>query len=369
MHRLSVRGLAIVFGIKKFHFYLYGRSFLLVTDHKPLTRIFGPKSGIPPLAAARMQRWALLLSGYQYQIVYRSSGDNANADMLSRLPLTKKDSEEEDPDENYIFQAVVDSLPVTAKRIADQTRKDPLLVKVLEFTLSGWSEAECKNDSLRPYWFRREELSLDDGCLLWGRRVVVPESLQDQMLDELHECHPGMCRMKSLARSYVWWPGIDEDIEMRVRRCALCTDVQNSPKKVPLLLWPWATSPWERIHLDFAEIKGQNFLIVVDSYSKWLEVFPMRQTKASDTIEVLRTLFARYGLPVQVVSDNGPQFISEEFREFLRLNNVKHTLCPPYHPSSNGLAEKYVQTFKRLFGKTSTELSLKHRVAKSSVQL
>ena len=118
------------------------------------------------MAAARMQRWALLLSGYQYQIVYRSSGDNANADMLSRLPLTKKDSEEEDPDENYIFQAVVDSLPVTAKRIADQTRKDPLLVKVLEFTLSGWSEAECKNDSLRPYWFRREELSLDDGCLL-----------------------------------------------------------------------------------------------------------------------------------------------------------------------------------------------------------
>ena len=362
--QIEREGLAIVFGIKKFHLYLYGRSFLLVTDHKPLTRIFGPKSGIPPLAAARMQRWALLLSGYQYQIVYRSSGDNANADMLSRLPLTKKDSEEEDPDENYIFQAVVDSLPVTAKRIADQTRKDPLLVKVLEFTLSGWSEAECKNDSLRPYWFRREELSLDDGCLLWGRRVVVPESLQDQMLDELHECHPGMCRMKSLARSYVWWPGIDEDIEMRVRRCALCTDVQNSPKKVPLLLWPWATSPWERIHLDFAEIKGQNFLIVVDSYSKWLEVFPMRQTKASDTIEVLRTLFARYGLPVQVVSDNGPQFISEEFREFLRLNNVKHTLCPPYHPSSNGLAEKYVQTFKRLFGKTSTELSLKHRVAK-----
>ena len=85
--QIEREGLAIVFGIKKFHLYLYGRPFLLVTDHKPLTRIFGPKSGIPPLAAARMQRWALLLSGYLYEIVHRSSSENASVDMLSRLPL------------------------------------------------------------------------------------------------------------------------------------------------------------------------------------------------------------------------------------------------------------------------------------------
>jgi hypothetical protein len=89
----------------------------------------------------------------------------------------------------------------------------------------------------------------------------------------------------------------------------------------------------------------------------------MRQTKSSDMIEILRTLFARYGLPLHVVSDNGPQFISEEFREFLRLNQVKHTLCPPYHPSSNGLAEKYVQTFKRMFGKLDPKDSVQHRVS------
>ena len=360
--QIEREGLAIVFGVKKFHLYLYGRSFLLVTDHKPLTRIFGPKSGIPPLAAARMQRWALLLSGYQYKIEHRSSSDNANADMLSRLPMNQ--DVVDDPDENYIFHTLVDSLPVTAKRIADQTRKDSLLVKVLEYTLSGWSESVCSDDALRPYWSRRDELSVDDGCLMWGRRVVVPSSLQDQILLELHECHPGMCRMKALARGFVWWPGIDEDIENVVRMCALCTEFQNSPKKVPLLLWPWATSPWERIHVDFLEVKGQNFLLVVDSYSKWLEVFPMNRTTSSDTIEILRTLFARYGMPLHLVSDNGPQFISAEFKEFLHRNQVKHTLCPPYHPASNGLAEKYVQTFKRMFGKLDTKYSLQHRVSK-----
>ena len=362
--QIEREGLAIVFGIKKFHLYLYGRPFLLVTDHKPLTRIFGSKSGIPPLAAARMQRWALLLSGYQYEIVHRSSSENASADMLSRLPLQRDSLEVEDPDENYIFQTVVDSLPVTAKLIAEHTRKDAVLVKVLEYTLSGWTESWNADEELYPYYNRKDELSVDDGCLLWGRRVVIPGLLQSQLLDQLHECHPGMCRMKALARSYVWWPGIDQDIEDKVRSCDVCTEVQNTPKKVPLLLWPWATSPWERIHLDFAEIKGQAFLLVVDSYSKWLEVFPMKQTKSLDTIEILRSLFARYGLPLQLVTDNGPQFISEEFKTFLKLNQVKHTLCPPYHPASNGLAEKYVQTFKRMFGKMEPQVSLQHRVAK-----
>ena len=97
----------------------------------------------------------------------------------------------------------------------------------------------------------KDELSVDDGYLLGGRRVVIPGLLQSQLLDQLHECH-GMCRMKALVRSYVWWPGIDQDIEDKVRSCDVCTEVQNTPKKVPLLLWPRATSLSEWIHLDFA---------------------------------------------------------------------------------------------------------------------
>ena len=357
--QIDKEGLAIVFGVKKFHLYLYGREFTLITDHQPLTRIFGPKAGIPPLAAARMQRWALLLACYQYKIEYRSSARNANADLLSRLPLA---SVSPHPDEVCAHQVTVDQLPVTAKQIAERTRNDKVLAKVLEHTQSGWPN-HTDEESLKPYFTRRHELTIEDGCILWGRRVVIPDAQRMHILNELHECHPGMCRMKALARSFVWWPGIDQDIEDTVRTCSACVEAHNTPKQVPLLLWPWATEPWQRIHIDYAEVKGQSFLLVVDSHSKWLESFPMSSTTSTATINALRSLFARFGLPVQVVSDNGPQFTSEEFTSFLKKNGIKHTLCPPYHPASNGLAERHVQTFKRLLEKADKKLPLQHKVA------
>ena len=179
-----------------------------------------------------------------------------------------------------------------------------MLVKVYEYTSSGWPGTSPSLE-LRPFWNRRNELSLENGCLLWGRRVIVSFRFQKRLLEELHKCHPGMCRMKALARSFVWWPGIDLDIEERVRFCDVCTLVHYSPKAVPLLLWPWSTEPWQRIHIDYAEVKDQQFLLVVDGHSKWMEVFPMRSTTAEATIEVLRALFSRYGLPLELVSDNG----------------------------------------------------------------
>lgn len=346
--QIEKEGLAIIFGIKKFHLYLYGRQFTLITDHQPLTRIFGPKKGIPTLAAARMQRWATILSGYDYNIVYRSSKDNANADFLSRLPVSGALNVHED--EICYIHNVTDSLPITSREIANMTNKDCILSKVLEYALSGWP-SHVNDPAIVPFWTRRDEISVEDNCVLWGRRVIIPEKLQKQILTELHECHPGMCRMKALARSYVWWPAIDNDIEDTVKQCQICIQHQIMPKAVPLLLWPWSVEPWQRIHIDFLEIKGQQFFLIVDSHSKWMEVFPMTSTTALATINILLCLFARYGYPKEIVSDNGPQFTAVEFGAFLRDRAIKHTLCPPYHPSSNGLAERHVQTFKNMFSK------------------
>ena len=153
------------------------------------------------MAAARLQRWAVLLSGYDFYIVFRDSAGNANVDFFSRFPIQSRQADNDfDPDEHYVCATTTDELPITAAEIAE-----------------------------------------------------------------------GMCRIKALPRSVVWWPGIDLDIEDK--DSDVCNKAHHAPKAVPSLLWPWSTKPWQKIHVDYAEVKGQQFLLVVDSHSKWMKCF------------------------------------------------------------------------------------------------
>ena len=138
--QIEKEALSIILGIKKFHQYLYGRKFLLVTDHKPLTTLLGPKSGIPTLAAARLQRWALLLAAYQYDIEYRSTAKHANADCLSRLPINM-DKPDEGVDEVKLINLLqIESLPLNVDHVRIATQTDPILSRVLQYTMTGWPD-------------------------------------------------------------------------------------------------------------------------------------------------------------------------------------------------------------------------------------
>lgn len=358
--QVEKEALSLIFGVRKFHQYLYGRSFTLITDHKPLTTILGPKTGVPTLAAARMQRWALILSAYQYDIEYRRSADHANADAMSRLPLDSGSEGEAAEDEVYHF-SYIDELPVGHQEIREATRKDPILARVMDYVLNGWP-GHMDDKQIQPYFMRRDELSCEQGCVLWGLRVVIPPRYQERMLSELHQEHQGIVRMKALARSYMWWPGIDAAIEDVVRSCSDCQACRKAPPQAPLHPWRWTTRPWERIHVDFAQKGKDMFLVVIDSHSKWIEVVHTSSTTSNATIEILRRLFSSTGLPEEVVSDNGPQFASEEFALFLARNGIKHTLVPPHHPSSNGAAERAVQVLKQALNKNDG-LSLSHKLS------
>ena len=348
--QIEKEALSLVYGIRKFHQYLYGRSFVLVTDHKPLTTVLGPKNGIPPLAAARLQRWALLLSAYSYTIEFKPTRQHANADGLSRLPLGNRQAASiEGPSVTAGSAFVIgqmQALPVTVERLQTATRQDPLLSKLLMYVREGWPTEvpeEC-----RPYLNRKHELSAEGECLLWGIRVVVPSKLRARLVEELHRDHPGVTRMKAVARNYLWWPGLDKELEECARSCLSCQAVKSAPAVAPLHPWLWPAKPWQRVHVDFAgPFLGKMFLIVVDAYSKWPEVVEMTSTEAPKTICELRKIFAANGLPEQLVSDNGPQFVSSDFAAFMKMNGIKHIRCAPYHPSSNGAAERFVQTFKR----------------------
>ena len=145
----------------------------------------------------------------------------------------------------------------------------------------------------------------------WGSRVVVPNKGQPKVLDQLHQGHPGMARMKSLAQSIVWWPGIDTDITSMIQGCRQCQEKQKSPPKSPLQPWSWPEQPWSRLHVDHAgPFLGKTFLLVVDARSKWLEVM---------VVYTFDTIFSTHGLPEILVSDNATSFTSSEFKEFVTL--------------------------------------------------
>ncbi|XP_060102057.1 LOW QUALITY PROTEIN: uncharacterized protein K02A2.6-like, partial [Heteronotia binoei] len=189
-------------------------------------------------------------------------------------------------------------------------------------------------------------------CILWGSRVVVPPLLQKRVLESLHESHPGIVWMKALARSYVWWPGMDEEIENWVRRCSVCQESRPEPPSAPVTRWETTRKPWSRLHLDFAgPFQGQIFLIMVDAYTKWLEVIPVASTSSAAAIRALRRALSTHGIPDTIVTDNGAAFTSGEFQAFLQRYLIRHIRSAPFHPATNGQAERMVRTTKEALGR------------------
>lgn len=291
---------------------------------------------------------------FEYTIRFRNTTAHANADALSRLLLPVEPPISKKPPELVLLIEYLSDSPLTACQIRTHTRRDPQLARVVQFVQQGWPNV-CPDETLRPFFERRLELPLLEGCLLWGVQVVVPQSCRETVLAELHEGHPGASRMKSLARMYVWWPGSTADIENAVRQCSQCQQHQSSPPVAPLQPWSWPTRPWARLHLDYAgPVEGKMILIIIDAHSKWIEAISTPGATSSVVIDELRSLFAKFGIPETVVTDNGTCFVSSEMESFLRRNGVKHLTSAPYHPSSNGFAKRAVQVVKKGLKKVKT---------------
>ncbi|CAF0711795.1 unnamed protein product [Adineta steineri] len=348
--QIEKEALALVYGVQKFDQFIRGRSFTLLTDHKPLLTIFGPKKGIPTTSANRLQRWALKLMGYNYIIEYRSTTNFGQADGLSRLPVgPDKQFDDEDPTDSRTIASIQmelqEELPLRASQIARATRQDILLYQVYTYILSGWPSTTP--DNLQSYFRIRNELSTSQGCITWGLRTIIPHCYRKQLLDHLHSTHAGCGRMKSEARRYFWWPSLDKEIENVAKQCESCSLNSKQPAKSPLNQWPVPELPWQRIHIDYmGRFFNKFFLIIVDAHSKWLEVAIMDLITTTATIETLYSLFSRYGLCEEIVSDNGTQFTSKEFSDFCARHGIRHLRTSPGHPQSNGQAERYVDTVK-----------------------
>ena len=194
---------------------------------------------------------------------------------------------------------------------------------------------------------KQTELSVEGGCILRGIQVVVPPQGRKKVLEVVHDTHLGMEWMKRLAWSYVWWLGLDAEIKGKVKSCHACQSSRNIPEVAPLQPLEWPSRPWTRIHIDYAgPFMNSMFLISVDAHTKWLDIHATSSFTAPVTIEKLQRIFLTMGVPKTVVTDDGSVFTSHEFREFKRVNGITHIRTSPYHPSSNGMVERCVQTFK-----------------------
>jgi len=346
--QLDREALAIMFGVRRFRQFLIGRKFLLLTDNAPLRHLLDPAKPIPHHANRRLQHWASELSEYQYDIEHRKSDLLCHVDALSRLP--------EFAPTNVVLIQKIDhpyapiTFPLTAAEISVATKADPILCKVLYAVGGNWS-LKLKDPALRPYAQNFAFLTIQQDCLMFGNRVIVPTALRSRVLDLLHQGHPGVVRTKLLAKSHVWWPDISTDIETYCRNCTSCAVINFSPDQKEIFPWPRVSEPFERVFIDFFQLEQQTYFIMCDSFTKWIGVYPMSSTTAQDVISKCYAVFAIWGLPANLVADNGPPFGSLDFTNFCTMMNINLLHPSSYHPCSNAYGERAVNTMKKCLKK------------------
>uniref|UniRef100_A0A8D8PMG0 RNA-directed DNA polymerase n=2 Tax=Cacopsylla melanoneura TaxID=428564 RepID=A0A8D8PMG0_9HEMI len=312
------------------------------------------------MSAHRLQRYAIFLQGYNYRIEHVKGCNNLSADTLSRLPINgikEKMTEEIDCelDLNFIL-GDIDS--ISLMDIQKEIQEDFVLKNVYNAILSGkWPDKKNVSEEVMPYFSRKNEFSLENGFIFWGHRVVIPKKFQNSLLNELHSTHLGIVKMKSIARSYVWWPGIDKDLELVTKQCVSCRENRDNPPQIKNTSWPVPKGPGERIHIDFlGPWNNMMFVVIIDAFSKFVYVKRMVNINTMSTIHVLREYFSNWGIPRILVSDNGTSLCSHEMENFLQKNGVKHICIAPFHPASNGAAENLVRTFKNFLKKSGCNI-------------
>ena len=350
--QIEKEALAVVYGCTKFHYYIYGRPVLVESDHKPLQSIFAKPLMKAPL---RLQRLLLTLQKYDLKVTYKPGKLMFLADALSRSYL---DETQEDlvPEVDVNVVSLNSHLPLSADRyseLQEHTANDTVLQALHKIVRSGWPESKTDlPDGLSVYWSFRDEITTVDGLLFKGSKLIVPKASQKRMLEDIHDSHLGIVKCKSRARDVIFWPGMSSQIEEMVSKCAICAELQNSNTKEPMTCAELLSRPWSRVASDIFTLHQSNYLLTVDYYSKWPEIMKMTELSSRYVISAFKSQFSKYGIPDELVTDNGPQYASKEFKDFAKEYGFVHTTSSPLYPQSNGQAERTVQTVKRLLKKS-----------------
>ena len=351
--QVEKEALASTWACERFSDFLIGLpTFTIETDHRPLLALLHTKQ-LDELTP-RIQRFRMRLMHYKYDVKFTAGKDLATADSLSRAPAgqpQEKDREFETDVASFV-NSVIEGLPATKDRLDEirmKQREDEVCIKVANYCKNGWPQQV--SPKIKPYETLKSDISLQQGLLMYRDRIIIPSALREDILGKLHGGHQGIVKTRALARDSVWWPGLSTQIKTLVEDCPSCLKERN-PAPEPLKPTPVQDRPWQKLGTDLMDWKGESYLLVVDYFSKFIELALLKNTTSETVVSHLKSIFSRHGIPEVLVSDNGPQYSSTHFAKFADKYAFTHDTSDPLYPQSNGEAERAVRTIKQLLSKS-----------------
>lgn len=378
---------------EKFHDYLYGQDFTVLTDNNPLTYV---------LTTAKLDaaghRWLAALASYRFTVKYRAGIKNADADALSRLPKTLAQAAPDPGDrieisletvgaicnlqtttpyaEVMCFPAQVlddfdqlGELRMTTRDWRIAQREDPVIGQFLDHVSRGVKPKVTQipdNQEARHMLRQFNHLQLRRGvlyrsCQVQGEQrlqLVLPQKYRKTALEGLHDDvgHLGRDKTLNLVRDRYYWPRMAADVDDKVKGCERCVKRKARPDGRAPLTSIQTSQPMELVCMDFLTLetaKGgfQHLLVVTDHYTKYAQAIPTKNMTARTTAEALvSSYFVHYGMPQKILSDQGPNFESSLVKQLLELTGVKKCRTTPYHAMSNGHCERLNRTLLEMLG-------------------
>ena len=321
--------LATIWGMEKFHYFLYGKHFTLKTDQKPLASIY--KKHMVDISP-RIQRLVVRSFPYQpFDVQYRRGKDIPLADALSRVSPTPV---EEDGIQLPIVAVnlITSSVPVSSSEIEmirGETARDTMLNLLRHYIHVGWPvDRRMLPRELHTFWNYREDLSMENGLITKGARLVIPSTLRSKVLEQIHEGHLGIEKCMLKARDSVFWPGISNDIREAVEKCGICQASSKSSKPIGNVsdVLPHA---WHTLGTDLFYWNKIDYLVIGDYFFKYLIIRRLPNSSTHAVIKELGLVFTELGRPFVLRSDNGPCYSSREFLNFLNFYQVDHVTQQP----------------------------------------